>query len=54
MGRSVRFLGLYTRDIACLGIEKKVPYTKVNRLVRFRPEHLHDFLERNTVKPNLA
>ena len=46
------FLGCTPGTLRVWVSRKKVPFTKVGRKVRFRPEHLDEFLEQNTVKPN--
>lgn len=46
------FLGCTEGTLRVWVSKRKVPFTKVGRKVRFRPEHLDEFLEQNTVKPD--
>jgi excisionase family DNA binding protein len=45
------FIGCTPSTLRSWVAERKVPFVRVGRLVRFRRADLEDFLERNLVRP---
>ena len=51
VAEAATYLGTSARHVRQLVATRRIPYLKVGRLVRFRPEALDAWLEENTVEP---